>query len=410
MSNPGEPSWRERRAPGDRDWPPSRAVEPLPPSPPRGSQDDTPPPHRPGPWAPLGWAALGALAGGVVAGAIVAFVARDHESDPGDSAGPGGGPEERVEVVRQDDAVIEVVASARPSIVRIESSHRTPDGQESDVGSGIVLDKEGHILTNAHVVLNTETLRVILPDGSERPAIIIGHDAPFTDIAVLQIGPVDLSPLELGDSDALALGQTVVAIGNPLSEFEGSVTVGVVSGINRSRVIDGVTQWDLIQTDAAVNPGNSGGALLNLRGQLVGIPTLVIRQTASQQPVEGIAFAIPSKRAMEVARKIIETNGAYPRPAMGLEHLDLTAEVAGRFPRLSAEEGALVASVMPGGPAAEAGIVAGDIITEVGGVPVDRDHLFLNGLMEHEPGATVKVVLNRNGRIIEADVRLGTRS
>ncbi len=409
MSEPGDPTWRERRGSAGPEWPPPVAAEPLPPTslPSDGGSHQHPQPR--GRWAPFGWAALGALAGGIVAGAIVALLA-PGDGDP-DSGGPSGStPEERLEVVRQDDAVIDVVAAARPSIVRIESAHRTPDGQAADIGSGIVLDKEGHVLTNAHVVLNTETLVVVLPDGSERPAIIIGHDAPFTDIAVLQIGPIDLSPLEVGDSDVLSVGQTVVAIGNPLSEFAGSVTVGVVSGLGRTRMLDGVAQTDLIQTDAAVNPGNSGGALLNLRGQLVGIPTIVIRQTPAGQPVEGIAFAIPSKRAMEVARTIIETNDDYPRPAMGLEHLDLTAEVLGRFPRLSGQEGALVASVMPGGPAAEAGITAGDVIVEVGGMPVNRDHPFLNGLMQHEPGSTVKVVLNRNGRIIETDVRLATRS
>ncbi|MGH7753858.1 MAG: S1C family serine protease, partial [Gemmatimonadales bacterium] len=298
----------------------------------------------------------------------------------------------------------------RPSIVRIESARRTPEGTISDVGSGIILDADGHILTNAHVVLGTETLRVILADGSERPAILIGHDAPFTDIAVLRIGPVDLDPLEVGDSTSLALGQAVVAIGNPLAEFEGSVTVGVVSGLNRSRTIDMVRQPDLIQTDAAVNNGNSGGALLNLKGQLVGIPTIVIRATRNDQPVEGIAFAIPSNRAMEVARGIIQANGNYPRAALGLEHMDITAEVAGRFGRLATAEGAIVATVTPGGPAAQAGIQPGDIITAIGGTAVDRAHLLLNGLMEHQPGSTVKVVLNRNGRIIEADVRLGTRS
>jgi S1-C subfamily serine protease len=408
MSDPGDPYWRERRAAGSREWPPVGASEPLPPSRPEPGPGPQPAPAAPRRWAPLAWAGLGALAGGLIASAVVGFLLQDDDADPGD--GPPAAQEQLLEVVRQDDAVIDVVEAARPSIVRIESTHRTAGGQASDVGSGVVLDQEGHILTNAHVVLNTETLVVILPDGSERRAIIIGHDAPFTDLAVLQIGPIDLSPLELGDSEALAVGQTVVAIGNPLAEFAGSVTVGVVSGLGRTRVLDGVTQSDLIQTDAAVNPGNSGGALLNLRGQLVGIPTIAIRETPTELPVEGIAFAIPSKRAMEVARKIIEVNGNYPRPAMGLEHLDITEEVAGRFPRLATAEGALVAAVMPGGPAAEAGIAVGDIITEIAGAPINREHLFLNGLMVHEPGTTVKVVLNRNGRIIEADVRLGTRS
>ncbi|MEX0784908.1 MAG: trypsin-like peptidase domain-containing protein [Dehalococcoidia bacterium] len=407
MSTPGDPFWRERRSSSDFEWP--RPEEPLAPTPPDERPGARPPARRSRSWAAVAWAGLGAVVGGIVAGGVVAVVLQDDDA-PGGDALTDSGTGRLIEVVKQDDAIIAVAAAARPSIVRIESSHRTPDGHASDVGSGIILDREGHILTNAHIVLSTETLRVFLSDGSERSAILIGHDAPFTDVAVLRIGPVDLTPLEVGDSEALALGQAVIAIGNPLAEFDGSVTAGVVSGVERRRVIDGVMQPDLIQTDAAVNHGNSGGALLNLAGQLVGIPTIVIRETSSQQPVEGIAFAIPANRAVAVARGIIEANGNYPRPAMGLEHLDITPDVAARFPRLNDDQGALVVTVMASGPAAEAGVAVGDIITEVGGARVDRDNLFLNGLMEQEPGATVRVVLNRGGRIIELDVRLGTRS
>lgn len=407
MSTPGDPFWRERRAARDGGWTSGLPPAPLEPTPePPLAQPPPPPAGR----AALLWAGLGALVGGLIGGGIVAglVVLGDDDNDVAPAAAQGD--TQPIEVVKQDDAIIQVADRARPGVVRIESSHRTPDGVVADIGSGVVLDKEGHVLTNAHVVLNTETLKVFLADGSERPAIIIGHDSPFTDLAVLQIGPLDVQPIEVGDSDALALGQTVVAIGNPLSEFHGSVTVGVVSGLNRVRTLDGVQQEDLIQTDAAVNNGNSGGALLNLGGQLVGLPTLVIRSTRSNQPVEGIAFAIPSNRALAVARGIIAANGVYPRPALGVEHLDITPDVASRFSRLATGAGAIVASVAPGGPAAEAGIQTGDIITKIGDNAVDADHPFLNGLMQYEPGETVKVVLNRNGRIIEADVRLAKRS
>lgn len=407
MTNPGDPLWRERRPANDGDWSARRPSEPLDPTP----RDEIPgrPAHleRPSRWPPLAWAGGGALVGGLIAGVIVAL-ALPADDEP--SGSNGGGSSTTSVTVKQDDAVIQVAAKARPAIVRIESSRRTAEGIVADVGSGVVLDNQGHVLTNAHVVLNTETLKVFLADGTERPAVIVGHDAPFSDIAVLQIGPTGLSPIEVGDSSALALGQAVVAIGNPLAEFDGSVTVGIVSGINRTRVLDGVRQDDLIQTDAAVNSGNSGGALLNLQGQLVGIPTIVIRQTRNSQPVEGIAFAIPSNRAMEIARAIIAANANYVRPALGIEHLDITDGLAGRFSRLPVNEGAVVATVAPGGPAAQAGIAVGDVITRIGDEDVDQEHPFLNGLMAYRPGDTVKVVLNRNGRIIEADVRLATRS
>lgn len=408
MTNPGDPLWRQRRVASDGDWSARRAPDPLEPTP----RDEIPqraaPPPRASRWSPFAWAGGGALLGGITAGVLVAALLPADDTD--NALGRGGSGSTTTLTLKQDDAIIQVAAKARPAIVRIESSRRTAEGIVSDVGSGVVLDNQGHVLTNAHVVLNTETLKVFLADGTERPAVIVGHDAPFSDIAVLQIGPTGLSPIEVGDSGALVLGQGVIAIGNPLAEFDGSVTFGIVSGVNRSRVVDGVRQDDLIQTDAAVNSGNSGGALLNLQGQLVGIPTIVIRQTRNAQPVEGIAFAIPSNRAMDIARAIIATNADFARPALGIEHLDITDGLAGRFSRLPVSQGAVVATVTAGGPAAQAGIAVGDVITRIGDHEVDADHPFLNGLMAYKPGDTVKVVLNRNGRIIEADVRLATRS
>lgn len=408
MTSPGDPLWHERRQASDGDWSVRRDSEPLDPTPRHELPGASPSVDRPSRWGPLAWASGGALVGGLVAGLVVALIV--PADGDGNGSGQRGESSTTTLTVKQDDAIIQVAARSRPAVVRIESSRRTAEGIVSDVGSGVVLDNEGHVLTNAHVVLNTETLKVFLADGTERPAVIVGHDAPFSDIAVLQIGPTGLTPIEVGDSSALALGQGLVAIGNPLAEFDGSVSVGIVSGVNRTRVLDGVRQDDLIQTDAAVNSGNSGGALLNLQGQLVGIPTIVIRQTRNAQPVEGIAFAIPSNRAMEIARAIIAANANYVRPAIGIEHLDISDGLAGRFSRLPVTEGAVVATVAPGGPAAQAGIAVGDVITRIGDEDVDQEHPFLNGLMAYKPGDTVKVVLNRNGRIIEADVRLATRS
>ncbi len=367
-------------------------------------------PHTaPGRFFIIALAAACAVIGGIVAGASVAYLDGNDGGNPAATDGTTPTANGATLNVQQTSIITDVASKSRPGVVRIESTHRVPGGVEHDVGSGIVFDTDGHILTNAHVVLDTDSLKVILADGTERPAILVGHDYPFTDLAVLQIGPGNLQPIEPGDSSALKLGETVIAIGNPLAEFDGSVSVGVVSGLDRHRMLDDVDQAGLIQTDAAVNSGNSGGALLNLQGQFIGIPTVVLRDAGSGAAVEGIAFALPSNRILPIARQIIADGASYPRPSLGLDARDLTPETLSRIARPAVSEGAVVVSVTPGGAAAVAGIQTGDIITKVGVEDVKTGAPLLNALEQHKPGETVRVVLNRNGRIIEADVRLTKR-
>jgi 2-alkenal reductase len=344
-----------------------------------------------------------AVIGGLVAGASIYVLA-------GDDGGPAqSGPTAQL-TVQQTSAVTDVARKARPGVVKIESSKRTNQGTEKDVGSGVVLDNAGHILTNAHVVMGAGSLTVTLSDGTQRPAILVGADYPFTDIAVLQIGPTSVTPIPIGDSAKLVLGETVIAIGNPLGDFDGTVSVGVVSGLNRRRTFDAVRQDDLIQTDAAVNNGSSGGALLNLTGQFVGMPTAILRQSQSGQAVEGIAFALPANRIIAIANRIIAENASYPRPSLGLSYADLSPEILSRLPRQAVQEGARVNALDRGGPAEAAGIFAGDIITRIGDQDVNLGNPLFNALLNFEPGQTAKVVLNRNGRIIEAEVRLGKQN
>lgn len=408
MAYPDDPG-HGRRATDGLDWQPAPGPAPLPaaaaPAAPAALPPAPPARDRPGLRLLAAVALAAALLGGALSGGAVAYFARGDGS-PATAPPPAAAGNLTVE---QTSAVAEAASRGRASVVKIVSTRRTGSSLETDVGSGVVLDAEGRVLTNAHVVLGTESLTVVLPDGSERPAIMLGHDYPFTDIAVLQVGPGGLTPVEAGDSDALKLGETVVAIGNPLAEFDGSVTVGVVSGLARRRLFDGVLQEDLVQTDAAVNSGNSGGALVNLRGQFVAMPTAVLRQSANSAPVEGIAFAIPANRALAVARGIIAANGNYPRPSAGLAYEDIGQATANRA-LLAVLQGALVRAVDAGGPADAAGIAPGDIITRVGDFDVNESRPFLNALARYEPGATVKVVLNRNGRIIETEVRLAPRS
>lgn len=350
-----------------------------------------------------------ALVGGFAGGAAVAFLT--EESPAGDPRTlPSGALPAGVTRVDVTSAVSEVAELGRTSVVRIESERRSDGRRTTDVGSGVVIDDSGHIVTNAHVVLGTSALRVFLADGTERQAFLIGHDSPFTDVAVLQIGLDGPPPLSIGDSSALQPGETVIAVGNPLSEFAGSVTVGVVSGVNRIRLFDGVRNDDLIQTDAALNNGNSGGALLNLAGQFVGMPTAVLRESNSGQPVEGIGFAIPSNRLLAVAESIIKNGGSLPRPSLGMEHADLTAEVAVRAGLLPGTTGALVTAVVQGGPAGAAGIRPGDVVTRIGEYEIGDDRPLLNALMEYAPEQSVTVYLARNGQSIETQVRLGRRS
>jgi len=353
----------------------------------------------------LGGFSLAAVVGGLVAGAVVALAIGGRGTTSG---GQPGGPTTAL-TVEETSAIVDAAAKGRPSVVRIESQVRTQGGTATDVGSGIVIDTDGHILTNAHVVQNTDSITVILADGTSRTAILLGDDSPFTDMAVLQIAPGNLTPMEIGDSSALKLGESVVAIGNPLGEFDGSVTVGVISGLNRSRNFDAVRQDDLIQTDAAINNGNSGGALLNLRGQFVGMPTAILRQApgGDTAPVEGIAFVLPANRLLPIAHQIISTGG-YPRPSLGLTHVDLSPDI--RVPRVTLSDGALVQQVTRSGPADAAGILPGDVITRIGDNDVNRQTPLLNALESYSPGQTVRVVLNRNGRIIEVEVRLAKKT
>jgi S1-C subfamily serine protease len=354
-------------------------------------------------------ALLAAIVGGLATGAVLLLFGFGEDDAP-QAASDQATPATQQVTVEQTSAVTEAAARGRASVVRIESVRRVGGAAERDVGSGVVIDEQGYLVTNAHVVLGTESLKAVLPDGTERPAILVGHDYPFTDLAVLQVGPGNLTAAEVGDSGALRLGEAVVAIGNPLAEFEGTVTVGVVSGLNRTQVFDAVAQRDLIQTDAAINNGNSGGALLNLQGQFVGMPTSVIRGSGNGAAVEGIAFALPSNRVLEVARAIIANQGSLARPTLGVEHIDLTPEGAAQLGRFASNEGALVTDVQVGGPADVAGIREGDIITRVGATDVNATEPLLNALMAAEPGQRVRVVLNRDGRIIETEVQLGTRS
>lgn len=302
-----------------------------------------------------------------------------------------------------------------PSVVTIVTELSAPSRRtgtstpEQASGSGFIIDKNGHILTNAHVVQEAQSLTVVFADGERRDAKLVGKDWPFTDLAVIKVEAQGLAHIELGDSDALVPGQRVLAVGSALADFRNTITQGVVSGLHRTwRGSGGLVFEDLIQTDAAINHGNSGGPLVNIGGQVVGINTSVIRQTEGGQPVEGIGFAIPSKLAQTVAKQLVE-KGRVARPDLGIAQPRQINPALASFLSLPVRYGAYVFQVNPNGPAAAAGIKDGDIITRLGSDPIDDRHPYSNVLMKFEPGQKVTVTLNREGREMKVEVTLAEK-
>jgi len=356
-----------------------------------------------------GWAVLllvlSLLVGGVAGGVVGALTAGLLSDDDEKAVAPVPTPAQSVVALQGEEAAItEAVQKALPAVVAVINKEATSTGEGGNplaMGSGVVIDERGYIVTNEHVVHEVGEITVLLPGGLERDAELVGQDWPFTDVAVLKIDEEELSPIALGDSDALVPGQRVIALGNSLEDFRSSVTLGVVSGLGRRWQRDGIFMEGLIQTDAAVNPGNSGGALIDSQGRLVGMPTSVVRSD-NGRTVEGVAFAIPSKTIEDVATQIIE-NGSTRRAYLGVSHIDVTPEVAAARD-LAVDRGAWVSSIGEGTPAEEAGIEVGDVILRMGEMDITTDLPFLNVLMRLEPDETVPAVINRNGDEITLQV------
>ncbi|MCE5284192.1 MAG: DegQ family serine endoprotease [Deltaproteobacteria bacterium] len=270
-----------------------------------------------------------------------------------------------------------------------------PERRQEGVGSGFIINREGYILTNNHVVEGADQIKVKLAGGDELAGRIVGRD-PKTDLALIKVEASSaLHPLTLGDSDALKVGSWVVAVGSPFG-LEQTVTAGIVSA--KGRVIGSGPYDNFIQTDASINPGNSGGPLINLQGQVVGINTAII---ASGQ---GIGFAIPINMAKEIAPQL-QKHGHVTRGLLGVAIQDVTPELAKAF-GLKEKKGALVASVNPGGPAEKAGIEAGDLIVAFDGKPV-ADSKELPRIVAATPvGKAVTVTLLRDGKTLDRQVRV----
>jgi 2-alkenal reductase len=329
--------------------------------------------------------------------------------------------------VTEDSAVIDTVKKTEPAVVTVINTLQASSGQSGGInpfgpnpfgpnpgpsgpganvaeGSGIIIDQQGHIVTNAHVVDGASQLDVIFSDGTKASAKLVGED-PVADVAVLQVSGNMPAAIPFGDSSALQLGQTVIAIGSPLGSYRGSVTVGVVSGMNRS--VAGTDQEGLIQTDAAINHGNSGGPLLNLSGQVIGINTLVVQNTNNGDIAEGLGFAIPSNTVSAVAQKLI-AQGKVVYPFIGVTYSQITPETAGQL-NLQVQQGVIVQQVSPGSPAAQAGLQVNDVITQLDNTKIDETHSLRSILFQYQPGNTVTLTVLRGGSTLTVKVTLTER-
>jgi serine protease Do len=268
--------------------------------------------------------------------------------------------------------------------------------QPLDSGSGFIIDAQGHIVTNAHVVAGGDTYQVTLQNGDTRTAKLVGAD-PISDLAVIQIDPPVPAVTHFANSDKVEVGEWVLALGSPLGDFTGTVTEGIVGAVGRD-VPDqpGMTGYaNLIQHDAAINPGNSGGPLVDASGAVIGVNTLGINKAPQVGPVQGLFFAIPSNAVQRIVHSLI-TTGSVAYPALGITKMDVTPDVAGQY-GLPAPYGVYVMNVLPGSPAAKAGLEAGDIITAIDGQQVDQQHSFTERLFAYQPGDKVELTVLRLG-------------
>ncbi|RMD73654.1 MAG: PDZ domain-containing protein [Chloroflexi bacterium] len=313
-------------------------------------------------------------------------------------------------VVSLSDAMVEAVKRVAPAVVTVTVESRTGRGS----GSGVIIRNDGYIITNNHVVDGGQRYFILFADGTRRQARLVGTDS-LNDIAVLKVDGEVPGVAQIGDSAALQPGETVLAIGSPLGNFRNTVTAGVVSALNRS--VPGSGMEGLIQTDAAINSGNSGGPLINLKGEVVGINTMVVRNDfgfGSSAPVEGLGFAVPSSIFANVADQIIAT-GQVRYPFLGITYLMIDGEVAAQY-NLPVQNGAFISAglngqsaVLPDTAAAKAGLREGDIITAVNGQRLDANTSLRQLLLQYRPGDTVELTILRDGKEQNVKVTLGER-
>lgn len=347
------------------------------------------------------------LLGVIAGGALVYFLVPSRS--PAQNIAPP--PQPAVVNLDINTDVTDAVEKVGPAVVTI-LNHLPPQRtffgtrvEPTASGSGVIISRDGYIVTNNHVVEGAQLLEVITADGTTLSAKLIGVDA-YADLAVLKADGTLPVVAQWGNSDTLKPGETVIAIGSPLGDFTNTVTVGVVSATERAIEIEkNYFLEGLIQTDAAINQGNSGGPLVNLAGQVVGINTLIVRGGSGSAVAEGLGFAIPSSTAKAVAEQLIE-KGYFARPYLGVRWVANSEQLAARY-NLPTSDGIILTQIANGGPAEKAGLERGDILVAVGGQKIDSDHPFRNLLFHFAPGDAISFELYRGDERKEIKVALG---
>ena len=315
----------------------------------------------------------------------------------------------KYEISDVENPVVAIAETAGPSIVGVKVNYMSQGffgslKEADEEGSGIVYTEDGYIITNYHVIesaINNSTAKVTVTfanEDKEYEATIVGGDET-TDLAVIKIDATGLTKATIGESSNIKVGELAVAIGNPLGqEFAGSVTVGYISAVNRKITTDGRT-YKLIQTDAAINPGNSGGALVNSKGEVIGINTVKISSTET----EGLGFAIPTDDAMPIIKELI-SNGKIVRPYIGISGVNLD-ETTAKMNNLV--QGIYVAGVVANSPASQSGIQKGDVITAIEGKEITTMEELNEIKNTKKIGDEVTLKINRSGKEVEVKVKLG---
>jgi serine protease Do len=381
-------------------------------------------------------AILTLVAASVGGGLIAAFAVASHSGRPESVTAHADVSSSTQRAANQlSDSFANIIEKASPAVVKISMTRvvkaseqqsnnpflsdpffrqffgpnaRPRDQREEGLGSGIIVSPSGFILTNNHVVDKATSLKVQLSDGRDFSAKVVGKDAQ-TDVAVVKIDAGNLPTLPFANSDAARVGDLCFAIGNPFGQ-DHTVTMGIVSAKNRT-LERGTYIQNFIQTDAAINPGNSGGALINAKGELIGMNTMILTGGGASFGEEagniGIGFAVPSNLAKQVMDQI-EKSGKVSRGYIGVSLQDLTPELGQHF-GVKDSKGAVIADVTPDGPGAKAGLKQGDVITAIDGKKVGGSDDLTMDVISHEPGSTVTLDVVRNGQPTTVKVTLGQR-
>lgn len=300
--------------------------------------------------------------------------------------------------------VSDIVEKCKDSVVEITtesvSSGNSIFGQyvSQGAGSGVIISKDGYIVTNNHVVSGATSLKVTTTDGTEYDASVVGKDSQ-TDLAVIKVDANNLQAATLGDSDILQVGDPAIAIGNPLGELGGTVTTGIISATDRQITIDDETMT-LLQTDAAINPGNSGGGLFNADGNLIGI----VNAKESSTGIEGLGFAIPITPAQDIITELMENGSVTSRPALNVSLYDYTSKNQGQYSKY--EDGCYIVQIVKNGVADKAGLKQNDRILSFDGEQIQSTSDVKNVLKKHKIGDTVKMVVERDSKKITVEITL----